>query len=113
MKSPRRSHSRHSVDNASSVASTVHMDENNEDEMSCAESWASALLAELDDFKKAGKNEQSSANFAILGEIVQIIHPGASSLNLEMGKLVQAKEEITQHRFQDNATANISEYIIN
>lgn len=111
LKSPRRSHSRHSVDNASSVASTVHMDENNEDEMSCAESWASALLAELDDFKKAGKNEQSSANFAILGDIVQLINPGASRLNLEMGKLVQAKEEITHHRFQDNDTALLLHFL--
>lgn len=111
LKSPRRSHSRHSVDNASSVASTVHMDEDNEDEMSCAESWASALLAELDDFKKAGKNDQSSANFAILGEIVQLLHPGASRLNLEMGKLVHAKEEITQQRCQDNATTPLLHFL--
>lgn len=113
LKSPRHSHShsRHSVDNASSVASTVHLDENNEDEMSCAESWASALLAELDDFKKAGKNDQSSDNFAILDEIVQLIHPGASRLNLEMGKLVQAKEEITHRRFQDNSTAPLLQFL--
>lgn len=111
LKSPRHSHnSRHSVDNASSVAS-VHMDENNEDEMSCAESWASALLAELDDFKKAGKNDQSSDNFAILGEIVQLIHSEASRLQLEMGKLVQAKEEITHRRFQGNVTAQLLHFL--
>lgn len=111
LKSPRHSHSRHSVDNASSVASTAHMDENNEDEMSCAESWASALLAELDDFKKAGKNEQSSDNFVILGDIVQLIHSEASRLHLETGKLVQAKEEITHRRFQGNVTAQLLHFL--
>ncbi|GLJ49468.1 hypothetical protein SUGI_1048090 [Cryptomeria japonica] len=70
--------------------------DDNEDDISCAESWASALLSELDHFKP-----KQSQDLSVVSEILEVIQPLALHLQVDTARLVQAKEKVAS--LQDQA----------